>query len=153
MQALELKIPPLLIVLLVAVAMWFARRYAPGLDLDIPGRPAVGVALIFVGIALALAGVFAFRKANTTVNPTKPEATSRVVATGVYRFTRNPMYLGMLVGLVGCAVLLANAICFLLLPLFVLYMNRFQISPEERALSEHFGAEYATYLQSVRRWL
>ena len=152
MQALELKIPPPVIALLVAVSMWFARPYASSLDLVIPWRPAFAIALVILGIALALAGVLAFRKAKTTVNPTKPEATSTVVATGIYRFTRNPMYLGMLMVLVGWAVFLANVISFLLLPLFVLYMNRLQIGPEERVLSEHFGREYATYMQSVRRW-
>ena len=153
MQTLELKIPPPVVTLLVAVSMWFARGYAPSLGLAIPWRPALAVALVIVGIALALAGVLAFRKAKTTVNPMKPEASSTVVATGIYRFTRNPMYLGMLVVLLGWAVFLANGICFLLLPVFVLYMNRFQIGPEERVLSEHFGTGYATYMKSVRRWL
>lgn len=153
MQVLELKIPPPVVALLVAVSMWFARRYAPSLSLIIPWRPAVAFAFIIMGIALALAGVLAFRKAKTTVNPTKPEATSTVVATGIYGFTRNPMYLGMLLVLAGWAVFLANAVSFLLLPMFVLYMNRFQIGPEERVLSEHFGSEYSAYMQSVRRWL
>jgi protein-S-isoprenylcysteine O-methyltransferase Ste14 len=152
-QALELKLPPPVVALFAAVSMWFARSYAPSLGLTIPSRPAFAIALGIVGIALSLAGVLAFRKAKTTVNPTKPETTSTVVATGVYRLTRNPMYLGMLVVLVGWAVFLANAISFLVLPLFVLYINRFQIGPEERVLSEHFGSEYASYMKSVRRWL
>ena len=153
MKALELKIPPPVIALLVAASMWFARSCAPSLGLDIPWRLGFAIAPAVIGIALALAGVLAFRKAKTTVNPTKPEATSTVVATGIYRFTRNPMYLGMLMVLIGWAVFLANAVSFLLLPLFVLYMNRFQIGPEERALSEHFGREYSAYMHSVRRWL
>jgi protein-S-isoprenylcysteine O-methyltransferase Ste14 len=152
-QILELKIPPPVVALLVAVSMWFAGRYAPSLDLVIPWRPAFAMSLVILGIALSLSGVLAFRRAKTTVNPTKPETTSTVVATGIYRFTRNPMYLGMLLVLVGWAVFLANTISFLLLPVFVLYMNRFQIGPEERVLSEHFGNEYATYMQTVRRWL
>jgi len=153
MKTLELKIPPPLVALTVAAAMWFAHRYAPSLDLIIPWRVAMAIALAVLGIALALAGVFAFRKAKTTVNPLKPETTSSVVASGIYRFTRNPMYLGMLVVLVGWAVFLANGIAFGLAPLFMLYMNRFQIGPEERVLSGHFGSEYAQYMQSVRRWL
>lgn len=153
MKALELKIPPPVIALLLAVSMWFARRYAPSLGLAIPWRTPLAIGLVILGIALALAGVLAFRKAKTTVNPLKPEATSAVVATGIYRFTRNPMYLGMLVVLVGWAVFLANGISFLLLPLFVLYMDRFQIGPEERVLSGHFGSEFDNYMKSVRRWL
>lgn len=153
MEALELKIPPPLVMLLTALSMWLARRYAPSLDLIIPWRLAPAIALLIIGISLALAGVFAFRKAKTTVNPTRPEATSMIVATGIYRFTRNPMYLGLLVVLAGWAVFLANGISFLILPVFLLYMNRFQIGPEERILSERFGSEYASYMQSVRRWL
>lgn len=152
-QALELRIPPPVVALVVAVSMWLAPRHATSLDLLIPWRPALAIVLATVGIALALAGVLAFRKAKTTVNPTKPQATSTIVSTGIYRFTRNPMYLGMLVVLAGWAVFLANAMSFLLLPLFVLYMNRFQIGPEERVLSGRFGSEYAAYIQSVRRWL
>ena len=133
--------------------MWLAGTYTPTLALDIPWRSAFAIALAILGITLALAGVFAFRKAKTTVNPTKPEATSTVVATGIYRFTRNPMYLGMLIVLGGWAVFLGNAIPFLLLPMFALYMNRFQIGPEERVLSERFGSQYTAYMQSVRRWI
>jgi protein-S-isoprenylcysteine O-methyltransferase Ste14 len=153
MQTLELKVPPPVVALLVAAVMWLARSYAPSFGLAIPWRPAIAVTLVILGVALALAGVLAFRKAKTTVNPTKPQATSTVVATGIYRFTRNPMYLGILVALVGWAVFLANAMSFLPLPLFVLYMNRFQIRPEERVLSGLFGAGYASYMRSVRRWL
>lgn len=153
MKSLELKIPPPVVALLVAVSMWFARSWAPSLGIGIPWRPAVALALVMIGISLALAGVLEFRKAKTTVNPTKPETTSTVVATGIYRFTRNPMYLGMLMVLVGWAVILANAISFALVPMFVLYMNRFQIGPEEHVLSTHFSGEYVTYMQSVRRWL
>lgn len=153
MHALELKIPPPIVALLVAASMWLARGYAPSLGLVIRWRSALAIALVIFGVALALAGVLAFRKAKTTVNPTRPEATSTVVATGIYRLTRNPMYLGMLMVLFGWALFLANAISFLILPLFVLYMNLFQIRPEERVLSEHFGSEYASYMRSVRRWL
>lgn len=153
MKTLELKGPPPVIALLVAGSMWLAQRYAPSLGLAIHWRLVFAVTLVLLGIALALAGVFEFRKAKTTVNPLKPETTSAVVATGIFRFTRNPMYLGMLTVLVGWAVFLANTVSFALLPLFVLYMNRFQIGPEERVLSAHFGAEYTRYMQSVRRWL
>lgn len=153
MQTLELKVPPPVIALLVAGSMWLAQRYAPALGLAIPWRLVFAISLLLLGIALALAGVFEFRKAKTTVNPLKPETTSAVVATGIFRFTRNPMYVGMFTVLVGWAVFLANAVSFPLLPLFVLYMNRFQIGPEERVLSSHFGTEYTRYMQSVRRWL
>ncbi len=87
------------------------------------------------------------------MNPIKPGAASSLVSSGVYRFTRNPMYLGLSVTLLGWAMFLSNPLALLAVPLFVLYINRFQIDPEERVLSSLFGAEYAAYKEKVRRWL
>jgi protein-S-isoprenylcysteine O-methyltransferase Ste14 len=87
------------------------------------------------------------------MNPTKPSATSSLVTNGVFRFTRNPMYLSLLLYLVAWAVYLANWLALLLVPVFMLYITRFQIKPEERALSAQFGPEYASYKARVRRWL
>ena len=153
MNALELKVPPLLLALLIAIAMWLASTSLPALSIAIPWRTALIVACTVTGLAFAVAGVVAFRKARTTVNPTTPQKSSSVVTTGVYRFSRNPMYLGFLLFLAAWAIALANAAAFLLLPAFVAYMNRFQISVEERALLAHFGDEYLAYMRSVRRWL
>ena len=153
MNALELRIPPVTVALAFAAAMWIASSLAPSVTLVIPWRFAVAIALAGVGIAFSLAGVFAFRKAGTTVNPTNPEATSTVVTSRIYGVSRNPMYVGFLLVLAGWAVLLGHVLAFLLLPAFVAYMNRFQIAPEERALAARFGGEYASYLRSVRRWL
>jgi protein-S-isoprenylcysteine O-methyltransferase Ste14 len=119
----------------------------------LPWRHGLAVIIFGVGILLILAGVYAFQKAKTTVNPTKPAAASSVVTSGVYRLSRNPMYVGFLLALIGWATFLSHTLPFLLLPAFVAYMNRFQISPEERALSAKFGDEYETYKQAVRRWL
>lgn len=94
-----------------------------------------------------------FRRAKTTVNPLKPQSSSSLVTWGIYAITRNPMYLGGLVILTGCAVFLSNALAFLLLPAYILYINRFQIAPEERALTSLFGQEFAAYRSRVRRWL
>jgi protein-S-isoprenylcysteine O-methyltransferase Ste14 len=87
------------------------------------------------------------------VNPMTPEASSALVVAGIFRWTRNPMYLGMLVVLIAWALWLSNALAFIVLPLFVAYLNRFQILPEERALQARFGAEFERYCRSVRRWL
>jgi protein-S-isoprenylcysteine O-methyltransferase Ste14 len=113
----------------------------------------VAVALAAAGVAIALAGVAEFRRSRTTVHPQHPEKASAVVTRGVYRWTRNPMYLGLLLALAGWSIFLANLAALAGLPLFVAYMNRFQIGPEERALSAKFGPAYASYLVSVRRWL
>jgi protein-S-isoprenylcysteine O-methyltransferase Ste14 len=94
-----------------------------------------------------------FWRARTTVNPINPAATSSLVIGGIYSLTRNPMYLGFLLALVGWATVLSNALAYLLLPAFIFYMNSFQIKPEERALASLFGEEFITYKSRVRRWL
>lgn len=94
-----------------------------------------------------------FRRANTTVNPLKPQAASSLVTAGIYRYTRNPMYLGLLFLLVAWAVLLSSPFALLGPVAFVTYISRFQIVPEERVLAALFGAEYAAYQAGVRRWL
>jgi protein-S-isoprenylcysteine O-methyltransferase Ste14 len=102
---------------------------------------------------VAVAGVLEFRRARTTVNPTTPQAATSMVRSGIYRHTRNPMYLGMLLVLAGWAVWLASLAAVAVLPVFVLYLNRLQIEPEERALASRFGADFEEYRRSVRRWL
>ena len=87
------------------------------------------------------------------MNPTKPGTTSSLVTDGVFRLTRNPMYLSLVLYLLGWAAYLSNWLALLLVPMFVLYINELQIKPEERALSALFGAEYASYKTDVRRWL
>jgi protein-S-isoprenylcysteine O-methyltransferase Ste14 len=105
------------------------------------------------GVCVALLGVASFRRARTTLNPLKPDKSSALVMSGIYRYTRNPMYLGLLLVLLGWAFFLANALAFVFLPVFILYMNRFQIDPEERVLASVFGQEFVAYLSKVRRWL
>jgi protein-S-isoprenylcysteine O-methyltransferase Ste14 len=150
---LELKVPPVAAGLIVAVAMGAAARWLPGLAFTLPGRMPLALAIALAGVAIALAGVAAFRRRRTTVDPRTPERASAIVDTGVYRVSRNPMYVGMLTVLVGWAVFLANWAALLMLPAFVAYIHRFQIVPEERALTARFGPAYAAYQARVRRWL
>ena len=153
MQWLELKIPPLLVSLVIAGAMLAVAYSVPSLSFTLAGSLAIALALVALGGGLALAGVITFRSQRTTVNPLTPSASSSVVSTGVYRVSRNPMYLGFLLALAGWAVYLSNAGAALLLPVFVGYMTRYQIKPEERALLAKFGSEFAQYTACVRRWL
>lgn len=152
MNSLELKIPPPLVALVTGLLMWSAARLVPPLALPDVMRVAVAVVLAGAGVGLAVAGVLTFRRAKTTVNPTTPAAASALVRTGVFRFTRNPMYLGLLLCLVAWAIYLSNVLALLIAPLFVLFMNRFQIAPEERALAALFGDSFAAYKRDVRRW-
>lgn len=153
MSALELRIPPVALVLAIAACMWLASVLGPDNDLVSAFSMPIGAAIAMAGAVVALLGVMAFREARTTVNPTTPNASSSIVASGIYRVSRNPMYLGFLLMLCGWAVYLSNAFACLFLPAFVLYMNRFQIEPEERALEAKFGTHYSAYKQQVRRWL
>ena len=153
MPHLELKVPPLIVVAIAALLMWAVARVTPRLTLSYQGRVLVVTALLVSGIAIVIMGVLAFRKASTTVDPRLPENASHIVSSGIYRFTRNPMYLGMLVVLLAWAVNLSNVGTLVVPVLFALYITRWQIVPEERALAEKFGAEYEAYCKAVRRWL
>lgn len=152
MNALELRIPPLALVVIFALAMAGIAWLAPA-DMPIPHKALVAAGLVSAGAVVAIMGVADFRRHKTTVNPFTPDQSSTLVSTGIYRYSRNPMYLGFLLALAGWCVYLASWGSMLLLPLFILYMNRFQIAPEERALHQHFGQQFTTYTQAVRRWL
>jgi protein-S-isoprenylcysteine O-methyltransferase Ste14 len=147
------KIPPVVLVLITAALMWLASHAAPWACFTLAGRPLIATGVASAGVLVASMGVAAFRRAKTTVDPTRPEAASSLVRTGIYTRTRNPMYLGFLLVLAAWAVLLSSLVAFAFLPAFVAYLNHFQISPEERALAARFGREFADYRSRVRRWI
>jgi protein-S-isoprenylcysteine O-methyltransferase Ste14 len=153
MKFLELKIPPPALALTVAALMWLASRLMEPPQVSFAIRVSAAVALLVIGQSVSVGGMRSFRKAKTTMNPFKPGATSALVIDGVYRFTRNPMYVGLLITLLGWAAFLSQPLVLVFLPLFVLYMTQFQIKPEERFLSSLFGTEYKEYMAKVRRWL
>jgi protein-S-isoprenylcysteine O-methyltransferase Ste14 len=152
-HVLELKVPPLAIMFPMAALMWLASWATPALNIPVPARTFLSLGFAIAGAATSALGVVSFWRVKTTVNPMNPGASSSLVIRGVYTLTRNPMYLGFLLVLVGWAVFLSNTLAFLLLPVFILYMNRFQITPEERALASLFGQEFVVYKSRVRRWL
>lgn len=153
MRFFELRIPPPLVGLVIAAGMWTATHLPPVIPLPKIVRIVVAVLLALLGAAIALGGVASFRRARTTVNPLKPESSAALVSTGVYSFTRNPMYLGMALVLLGWAAYLSSPWAVAGPLLFAGYITRFQIIPEERVLHGLFGAPYAEYKQRVRRWL
>ena len=153
MKALELRIPPVAQFLLLAAGMWLLAKYLPGLSLDIPARRGFAVLLFCLGGIVAVPAVAAFRSAGTTVDPRDPEKASQLVVAGVYRYTRNPMYLGLLLLLLGWAFYLSNLAAFAGAPLFVAAMNRLQIRQEEAAMEAQFGDDFRRYRETVRRWL
>lgn len=153
MTSLEHRIPPPLVLLGAAAVMWGAVSLVPQAQLSIPRRQGCGLGCAALGAVIALTGVWAFRQRGTTINPLQPEQASALVATGIYRFTRNPMYLGMWLALLGWALFLSNAAALVGLVLFVVVLNRLQIAPEERILARLFGGEFEAYCSRVPRWL
>ena len=153
MRALELKIPPVVIVLLLAAAMFATARLAPAFGFHLPANRIIATGLAVSGVIVALLGVASFRRAGTTVNPLQPAAASQLVVSGIYRRTRNPMYLGMLLVLLGWGVFLGNGLAFIPAAAFIPLMNRLQIGPEERILAATFGPAFTAYQSAVRRWL
>lgn len=152
MPSLESKVPPPALVLVLALFMWLISRAAPPLHFDLPTHNWLAAFLVSAGFVIGIFGVATFRNAKTTVDPLRPRASS-LVTRGVYSISRNPMYLGGLIMLLGWALFVSNVLAFLFLPVYFLYINRFQIAPEERVLTALFGQKYAAYQLRVRRWL
>jgi protein-S-isoprenylcysteine O-methyltransferase Ste14 len=138
---------------ITAGLMYAISRVLPLFAFDLAHRQVLVAATAALGIAIDVAGLVAFRRARTTINPLSPHKASALVTGGIYRWTRNPMYLGMAALLLAWGLWLANAGALAVIAAFVAYLNRFQIAPEERALEARFGAEFAAYRARVRRWL
>lgn len=150
---MKLLIPPPIYLLLALGVMWLLQHYVPllsfqGFPWNIMGWSLIGSALAGDLYALAL-----FFKARTTFNPIKPQNSTKLVVTGSYRFSRNPMYLGMVIILCGWGLVLGAISSFIMIPLFMWVLTEMQIKPEEAILTERFGTEYQAYLSQVRRWL
>ena len=150
---LDFKIPPLLLVCAWALIMWALSTLIPMGSLAYKYNIAVFGIFFTLGFIALISGVLHFGKVGTTVNPTAPAKSRTLVTFGIYRITRNPMYLGLLLMLVGWGIYLSNSISLFSLVGFVAYMNKFQITPEERILRGKFGQEYESYTKQTRRWI
>ena len=153
MRFLELCVPPPIVALVFAAVAWAVAVATPALELPGALRVGLAVALTLAGVGFVAAGVRAFRRAETTIHPLKPEKASAIVSSGVFAITRNPMYLGLLLVLVGWAVFLSSPAALVGPAGLALYLTRFQILPEERALAAKFGDAYSAYAARVRRWI
>jgi protein-S-isoprenylcysteine O-methyltransferase Ste14 len=149
----ELKIPPVAVFFGFAAFMWLLATAAPLAGVSLPAKKPIAAGAAAVGGAFAGAGILSFLRVRTTLDPTAPGKAASLVTTGVYAITRNPMYLSLLFVLAGWAVYLSNLAALVAIPFFVVYLNRFQILPEERALASVFGSEFQAYCNRVRRWL
>ncbi|KAB2826394.1 methyltransferase family protein [Aliivibrio finisterrensis] len=153
LSKLELKIPPPLVMLLFMVTVFGFDKIMPFDLFYLPWLTYVLViSLIALGGGVSLWGVKEFRDAKTTVNPLKPESSSSLVNSGIYQYTRNPMYLGFLLILLSSVVYTQQPLGLVSALGFVAYMNRFQIEPEEKILVKLFGDEFVDYMNKVKRW-
>jgi protein-S-isoprenylcysteine O-methyltransferase Ste14 len=151
MKWLELKVPPLAVTLVFGGFIWII----PGSHLDIESNItySISIGVFLLGSVIAVLGVWEFKKHKTTVNPMSPEECNSLVVKGVYRLTRNPMYLGFLLWLCALGLFLIKPLSLAPILGFIFYMNYFQILPEERVLTDHFGQGYVEYKSAVRRWI
>ena len=152
MPDLKLRVPPLVVFAIVALAIAGSGKWLHVWSIPPWPRYLLAILLATSGVLIAMAGVLEFRRARTTVHPMHPDRVSALVTSGIFRFSRNPMYLGMLLVLAALAAWMGQPIGMALLPLFVLYLNRYQISAEEEAIAAHFGQSYRDYCRRVRRW-
>lgn len=150
---MKLLVPPPIVALICAAAIWGSVQVLPDWRFAFPFQAWVGGAVILSGLLLDLVSVAGFIRARTTVTPLAPEKASALVTTGFYRFTRNPMYLGMLMILIGITIAMGAPFGPVAAMAFAAYITHFQIKPEEERLDALFGEAYAQYRRSVRRWL
>ncbi|WP_028461409.1 methyltransferase family protein [Nitrosomonas cryotolerans] len=153
MKVLELKIPPIVLVAIVAACMWAVSRIWPSLSFTILGATWLSSGIAVVGVCIILLGILEFISVGTTMDPRVPDRSTSLVVRGIYRHSRNPMYVGFLLVLCAWGLYLSSALSLLFLPVFIAYMNRFQIIPEERYMRDKFAEEYTKYTSEVRRWV
>jgi protein-S-isoprenylcysteine O-methyltransferase Ste14 len=152
MKQLENKIPPPILMLLFAVSMWGASKYQSAISIEPRLHFALTAALGAMALLFGVGGIITFRLAKTTINPVQIDRASKVVTGGIYRITRNPMYVGLTALLASWSVFLAVPMTFLGPICFAVFTHRFQIIPEERVMSAKFGRDYDEYRKRVRRW-
>jgi protein-S-isoprenylcysteine O-methyltransferase Ste14 len=147
------RIPPPVVVVIIAALMWWLARFVELGNFKFDGQSLLAIAFMSAGIGMMLVAAFSFYKAKTTINPLDPSKASHLITTGMFGFSRNPIYLADLLVLGAWAIWLGNIFNIALLVVFVVYINRFQITPEERALGTLFGDAYSEYCSRVRRWI
>ncbi|MEL7833778.1 isoprenylcysteine carboxylmethyltransferase family protein [Fodinibius sp. Rm-B-1B1-1] len=150
---LALKIPPAVLTLIIAGAMWWIDENMNHSWIEFgPLYWAASISLALGGI-FGVLGLVQFYQHSTSIDPHKPDKVSSLVTNGIYSVSRNPMYVALLLVLAAYGFYLGNGLTLALLPVFVGYMNRFQIEPEEKVMQEKFGEEFLHYKRDVRRWL
>jgi len=150
---MKLIIPPPIQAAMCAGGMWLVAEYVPEFSFEFSWSTYVTALLVFVGVCIDFSALAVFVRSKTTVSPVSPEKTSVLVVKGIYKYSRNPMYLGLAFILSGFGFWLENWATLLFVPAFIWYITHYQIIPEEEVLLEKFGLDYTDYLARVRRWI
>ena len=145
------RIPPPIVTLIFALLSFWLANYFPKLAFNYQGL--LSLLMVLIGLTIIVIGVKTFHNSDTTINPLNPSEASHLVTEGVFSYTRNPMYLGMVIILLGVSIYNGVYIGIIILPCFIFYITEFQIKPEEEAMEEIFPGDYTDYLKRVRRWL
>lgn len=153
MKRLNLKIPPPIVALLCGLMIWGLSMMLPLHHVDAEIRNSIACILLGMAGIIDAWALISFRMARTTIDPRYPHNTSTIVSTGIYRYTRNPMYLGLVFFLSALSIWLGARLGLFVVAAFILYINRFQIKQEEEALQKQFGESYLAYKARVRRWI
>ena len=145
------KIPPPIVTFFFGLCIYFLQEYFPEFNLEF--LTILSYIFYFAGLTILVLAVRLFKKQNTTVNPIKIENASSLVTSGIFKYSRNPMYFGMIMILFGLALMfnLIGGILFTLL--FAIYITKYQIRPEEEVMERLFGEDFLKYKNSVRMWL
>jgi protein-S-isoprenylcysteine O-methyltransferase Ste14 len=150
---LELKVPPLIVMFFIMCLMYLVSVLFSSFNIDFLFQTFMSIETFVSGLVVSIAGIYILKDEETTISPLTPKNASKLVVNGIYKFTRNPMYLGMSIMLLAWLIFLGNSLNIFNIILYILYMNRYQIIPEEKVLEKLFGDEFLSYKLKVRRWL
>jgi protein-S-isoprenylcysteine O-methyltransferase Ste14 len=148
---IKTKFPPPLVALTFGFLINYTKNIFP--KIEIKNENFFGSIMIISGFIIILSAIILFKKYKTTITPLNPSNATKLITGGIYKFSRNPMYLGLLLVLLGISFMINIIGGFLLIPLFILYLNLFQIIPEENAMVDLFKDEFLDYKKNVRRWI
>ena len=148
---MKTKIPPPLVTLIFGFIIFLTKNIFP--KIKIYNNIVLGSLFILIGILIASSSILLFKRYRTTITPINPKSATKLITSGIYKFSRNPMYFSLLLLLTGISIMINPIGGFIFIPIFILYLNLFQILPEEKAMTDLFKDEFLEYKNSVRRWI
>ena len=145
------KIPPPIITLICGLSIYFSRPlFSEKIYIY---SNIISILFFFFGSAFLVFALSSFKKQKTTISPLQPEKASALVISNVYKYSRNPMYLGMLFILISLAISYNIIGGIIAISIFIFFITKFQIKPEEVQMEKLFGEKYAQYKKRTRMWI